>query len=89
MVVMVIVIVMVVMVVMVMVVMMMVMILRHYNGLFFNRGSVTALVLSAQNLLGIGNGIQQLGKRLGGLQQAGFFYRGGGGCLRAAKESER
>lgn len=56
-----------VMVMMVMVVVMMVMILRHYNGLFFNHGSVTALVLSAQNLLGIRDGIQQLGKRLGGL----------------------
>jgi hypothetical protein len=49
------------------VVVMMVVILRHYDGLFFNHSSVTALVLSAQNLLGIGNGIQQLGKRLGGL----------------------
>ena len=56
-----------VMVIVVVVVMMMVMILRHYNGLFFNHSSVTALVLGAQNLLGIGNGIQQLGKRLGGL----------------------
>ena len=67
MVVMMIVIVMVMVMVIVVVVMMMVMILRHYNGLFFNHSSVTALVLSAQNLLGIGNGIQQLGKRLGGL----------------------
>jgi len=66
MVVMVIIVIVMVMVVM-MIVMVMVMILRHYNRLFFNHGSVTALVLSAQNLLGIGNGIQQLGKRLGGL----------------------
>ena len=49
------------------VVVMMVVILRHYDGLFFNHSSVTALVLGAQNLRGIGNGIQQLGKRLGGL----------------------
>ena len=56
-----------VMVMTVVVVVMMVVILRHYDGLFFNHSSVTALVLSAQNLLGIGNGIQQLGKRLGGL----------------------
>ena len=59
--------VMVMMMVMTVVVVMMVVILRHYDGLFFNHSSVTALVLSAQNLLGIGNGIQQLGKRLGGL----------------------
>ena len=58
-------IIMMVMVVMVMVVM--VMILRHYNGLFFNHRSVATLVLSAQNLLRIGNGVQQLGERLGGL----------------------
>ena len=49
------------------VVVMMVVILRHYDGLFFNHSSVTALVLGAQSLRGIGNGIQQLGKRLGGL----------------------
>jgi hypothetical protein len=54
--------------VMVVVVMMVVVvvILRHYNRLFFADSGV-ALVLSAQNLLGIGNGIQQLGKRLGRL----------------------
>ena len=51
--------VMVVVIVMVMMVMM-VMILRHYNGLFFDSG--VALVLSAENLLGIRNGVQQLGK---------------------------
>ncbi len=57
------------MIIMMMMVMMMVMvmILRHYNGLFFNHSSVTALVLSAQNLLRIRNGVQQLGERLGGL----------------------
>ena len=52
------------MVVVVVVVMMMVVvvILGHYNRIFFSDSSVTAVALSAQNLLGIGNGIQQLGK---------------------------
>ena len=73
----------------VMVVMMMVVVLSQYNRLFFSGTGVAALVLSAQDLFGIGNGIQQLGKRLGGLQQVGLVYRGRGGCLRAANESER
>ncbi len=51
----------VVMVVVVMVVMMMVMvILSHYDRLFLN--VATAFDLGSQNVLGIRNGIQQLGK---------------------------
>ena len=52
------------MVMMVMVMMVMVMvILGHYHRLFFRDGGVAAaLVLGAQNFLGIRNGIQQLGK---------------------------
>ena len=50
-------------VVMMMIVMMVVVIFSHDHRLFFRHGSVTAaLVLGAQNLLGIRNGIQQLGK---------------------------
>ncbi len=55
--------VMVIMVVVVVMVMVMMMILSHYHRLLFTGRFVNgALVLSAQNLLGIGNGIQQLGK---------------------------
>ena len=75
--------------IMVVVVVMMVVILSHYNWLFFSNSGIAALVLSPQNLLCIRDGIQQLGERLGGLQQVGLAYRGCGGCLRAAKESER
>lgn len=52
-------------VIMVMMVVVVMMVLRHYNR-FLVGGSGIALVLSAQNLLGVGNWVQQLGKRLGG-----------------------
>ena len=52
-----------VMVVMMIIVVMVVVVLSHDHRLFFRHGSVgAALVLGAQNLLGIRNGIQQLGK---------------------------
>ena len=39
------------------------MILSHYHRLLLRGGFINgAFVLSAQNVLGIGNGIQQLGK---------------------------
>ena len=50
-----------VMVVMMMVVMMIV-ILSHHNRVFFSRGSCVPVVLCAQNVLGIRNGVQQLSK---------------------------
>ena len=63
MVVMMIIVMMMVMVVMMMIVMMVVIILGYDHRLFFGHGSVgAALVLGAQNLLGIRNGIQQLGE---------------------------
>ena len=50
-------------VVIIMMVMMVVVILSHDHRLFFRRGSVgAALVLGAQNLFSIRNGIQQLGE---------------------------
>jgi hypothetical protein len=50
-------------VVMMMIVMMVVVIFSHYHRLFFRHSSViAALVLGAQHLLSIRNGIQQLGK---------------------------
>lgn len=54
-------------IVVVMVMMMVMIILSHYNRPLFNHSSITALVLGAQNLLRIRDGIQQLGKRLGRL----------------------
>ena len=54
---------MVVVMMMVMVVVMVMMILSHYHRLLLSRGFVSgAFVLSAQDVLSIGNGIQQLGK---------------------------
>ncbi len=75
---MVIVMVMIVMMVVMIIVMvvMMVVVLSHYQRLFVRDSAVTALVLSAQNLLGVGNRIQQLGKGAGGLQHVGFVDRG-------------
>jgi hypothetical protein len=64
------------MVVMIIVMVMMMVVLSYYQRLFFRDGTVTALVLSTQNLLGVGNRIQQLGKGAGGLQHVGFVNRG-------------
>jgi hypothetical protein len=49
-------------VMMVMIMMVVVIILGHDRGLFFRHASATTLVLGSQDLLGIWNGIQQLGE---------------------------
>ena len=74
-------------VIMVMVMVMVMVILSHFHQLFFS-GVAAALVLSLQDLLGIRNGVQQLCKRAGRLQQAEFLDCGRGGGLRAAKEGQ-
>ncbi len=51
-----------VMVMVIMVVVMMMVILGHYHRLLFTRYRSRPLVLGAQNLLRIGDGIQQLSK---------------------------
>ena len=85
----------VVMVVMVMVmIVMMVMVVMIIFGddqrLFFRRSSIAAaLVLGAENLLGVRNGIQQLGEGPGRLQDIDLVDRRRSGCLSAAEESER
>ena len=59
------------MVVVVIVMMIVVMVIvSHDHRLFFRPSSIiAALVLGAQNLLGIRDGLQQLGKRAGRLQE--------------------
>jgi hypothetical protein len=79
----------VVMPIVVVVMMMVVIVLGHDHWLVFGCIGSSPRVLSAQDLLGIGDGIQQLGKRLRGLEQVGLVCRRRGGRLRAAKESER
>ena len=54
--------VMMVMMVMVIVVVMVMVVLSRFHGLFFDAGRFAALVLGAQNLLSIRNGLEQLGK---------------------------
>ena len=69
--------VMVVMVVVIVMMMMVMVILSHHHRLFFTGSDIAvALVLSPQNLLGIRNGVQQLCKRAGRLQQADFSTAG-------------
>jgi hypothetical protein len=81
-------IVMMVMMMIMMVVVVMVVVLSDDQRLFFRNSDLTALVFSAQNVLSIRNGIQQLGKRSGGLQGVGFVDRGRGGRLRTADKGQ-
>ena len=79
------------MMVMVIVMMIVVMVIvSHDHRLFFRTGSIiAALVLCAQNLLGIRDGLQQLGKRAGRLQEVDLIDGRRSGRLRCAEESER
>jgi hypothetical protein len=79
-----------VMVMIVMMVMVVMIIFGDDQRLFFRRSSIAAaLVLGAENLLGVRNGIQQLGEGPGRLQDIDLVDRRRSGCLSAAEESER
>ena len=79
-----------VMVMIVMTVMVVMIIFDDDKRLFFRRSSIAAaLVLGAENLLGVRNGIQQLGEGPGRLQDIDLVDRRRSGCLSAAEESER
>jgi hypothetical protein len=84
---MIVVVMMVVMIIVMMVVVVVMVVLSNDHRLLFDDAG--AFVLGSQNVLCIRNGIQQLGKRPGGLEHVGFVYRRRGARLRAAKESER
>ena len=74
----------VVVVVMMMIVMMIVVmvIFSHHDRLFFRPSNVAAtLVLGAQNILGIRDGVQQLGKRTGCVQAISLIDRSPNGRL--------
>ena len=91
--VMVVVMVMIIVVMMVVVIMMMIVVMvivSHDHRLFFRTSSlIAALVLCAQNLLGIRDGLQQLGKRAGRLQEVDLIDGRRSGRLRCAEKSKR
>ena len=79
------------MVVVVVVMMIVVMVIfSHDRRLFFRTSSIIgALVLCAQNLLGVRDGFQQLGKRAGRLQEVDLIDGRRSGRLRCAEKSKR